>query len=253
MARFVLVHGAFGGAWIWEPLVKRLKTAGHSVTAFDLPGMGDDRTPVSKCTLDSNAERLCKVLAKQLGPSIVVGHSMGGVIATQAAARSPERVAALVFVAAFMPEDGQSVLDLTSFPEGVGDQVQANIVIEGEPPLANMPDAASRHAFYEFCEDDVVTWAIGRQRPQPVAPFATPVSIPAGVLDGIKRYYVLCTLDQAMMPALARRMIGASPCEEVVELDTDHTPQLSRTEELARALERFVMHAAAPAATTAVT
>ena len=242
MARFVLVHGAFGGAWIWGPVIERLKSAGHLVEAFDLPGMGDDQTPVSECTLDANAARLCDVLASRSERAMVVAHSMGGVIATEAAARCPQSIAALVFVAAFMPKHGQSLLDLTKLPEGAGDQVQANIVIEGEPPVAVMPAKASRDALYGCCREEVSAWAIARQRRQPVAPFVTPVSIPPGILNGIKRFCVLCTLDRAMMPALLRRMIAENPCEEVVELDTDHTPQLSMPEELAGALERFAAH-----------
>src|SRR5262245_4530785 len=64
MARFVLVHGAFAGAWIWGSLMDRLKAAGRSVEAFDLPGLGDDRTPASEITLDTCAARLCEVLEK---------------------------------------------------------------------------------------------------------------------------------------------------------------------------------------------
>jgi pimeloyl-ACP methyl ester carboxylesterase len=145
MARFVLVHGAFAGAWIWIPLMDRLKAAGRSVEAFDLPGLGDDHTPTREVTLDSCASRLCEVLARDSERAFVVGNSMGGIIATQGAARCPQRVAALVYVAAFLPRDGQSLLDLTRLPEGAADQVQANITIEGEPPVAIMPAAASRH------------------------------------------------------------------------------------------------------------
>ena len=154
MARFVLVHGAFSGAWIWAPLVDRLRAAGHSVDAFDLPGSGEDNTPISEVTLDACAARLCEVLATRPEPAIVVGHSMGGIIATQGAARCPERVEALVYVAAFLPKDGQSLLELTKLPEGAGDQVQANIVIEGAPPAATMPAAASGQALYGCCTPD---------------------------------------------------------------------------------------------------
>jgi pimeloyl-ACP methyl ester carboxylesterase len=246
MARFVLVHGAFAGAWIWGPLMDRLKAAGHSVEAFDLPGSGDDHTPVSKVTLDACAARLCEVLARSSEPAVLAGNSMGGVIATQGAARSPERVAALVYVAAFIPRDGQSLLDLTKLPEGADDQVQANITIEGEPPVAIMPAKASRHALYGSCTEEIAAWAIARQRPQPVAPFAAPVSIPSGALAGVDRYYVLCTRDRAIPPALQRRMISENACADVVELDTDHTPQLSMPDELARALLRFATHRALP-------
>jgi pimeloyl-ACP methyl ester carboxylesterase len=239
MARFVLVHGAFSGAWIWGPLMDPLKAAGHSVEAFDLPGLGDDHTPPGEVTLESCATRLCDVLASSSEPAIVVANSMGGVIATQGAARCPNRVAALVYVSAFLPRDGQSLLDLTQLPEGEGDQVQANIKIEGDPPVALMPAAASRAALYGSCAEDVAAWAISRQRPQPLAPFATAVSIPHGALEGIKRYYVLCTRDRAIPPPLQRRMIAENVCAEVIELDTDHTPHLSMPKELARVLDQF--------------
>ena len=239
MARFVLVHGAFAGGWIWGPLAKRLTAAGHTVETPDLPGMGADNTPAAGVTLDSCAARVCEALLKSSEPAILAGNSMGGLIATQAAARCPDRVAALVYVAAFAPRDGQSLLDLTRLPEGAGDQVQANITIAGDPPVATMPDAASQGALYGSCADDVAAWAIARHRPQPVAPFATPVSIPTGALEGIPRYCVLCLRDQAIPPALQARMSAEAGCAEVVELDTDHTPQLSRTAELAGALQRF--------------
>jgi len=245
MSRFVLVHGAFSGAWIWGPLVDRLNALGHSADAFDLPGLGNDHTPVREVTLDACAARLCDVLAASVEPAIVVANSMGGIVATQAASRCRERVSALVYVAAFLPKDGQSLLDLTRLPEGAGDQVQAHIVIEGDPPVAVMPVAASPLALYGSCKEDVAAWAIARQRPQPVAPFATPVSIPPGALDSINRYYVLCTRDRAIPVALQRRMIAENPCTDVIELDTDHTPHLSMTNELAGALDRFAKHSSA--------
>jgi len=245
MARFVLVHGAFCGAWIWGPLLERLQTAGHTAVAFDLPGLGEDRTPTSEVTLDSCAARVCDVLATGPEPAIVAGSSMCGVVATQAAARCPQRVAALVYVAAFWPKDGQSLLDLTKLPEGAGDQVQANLLVEGDPPVAVIPAAASRHALYECCTEEVASWATVRQRPQPLAPFVTPVSIPPGALDGINKYYVLCKRDRAIPRALQSRMIAENKCAAVIELDTDHTPQLSMTEELAEALQRFAAHSSA--------
>ena len=53
MARFVLVHGAFGGAWCWEPVVQALERDGHEAIAIDLPGSGADQTPVAEVTLDA--------------------------------------------------------------------------------------------------------------------------------------------------------------------------------------------------------
>src|SRR3954451_23230646 len=98
MARYVLVHGAFGGAWCWEPVEPGLEAAGHRVESFDLPGSGDDETPVADVTLDGYADRICGGLASDPEPAVLVGHSMGGMAVTHAAGRSPEHIAALVYV-----------------------------------------------------------------------------------------------------------------------------------------------------------
>jgi pimeloyl-ACP methyl ester carboxylesterase len=237
--RLVLVHGAFVGAWSWEPLVGPLEAAGHTVETFDLPGSGEDRTPLAEVTLDAYADRVCAVLGERPEPAVLVASSMGGMAATQAAVRCPERVAAIIYVAAFVPQDGQSLIDLTRLPEGEDDQVQANLVVDGDPPVATMPAAAARQAIYGCCDDDLVEWAIGRRGPQAVAPFGEPAAIPEGAFDDIPRSYVLCKRDRAIPPPLQRLMLERAGCSGVVELDTDHVPQLSATAELAEVVDRL--------------
>jgi pimeloyl-ACP methyl ester carboxylesterase len=238
MARFVLVHGAFHGAWCWEPLVAELASRGHAVATLDLPGAGDDPTPVAEVTLDAYAQRICDALAGEAEPVVLAGHSMAGMAITQAAARCPERIARLVYIAAFLPADGQSLVDLTQLPEGAGDMVQENMVVEGEPPVATMPAAAAREAFYGLCPSEQAAWAIERLRPQALAPFVTPVQLgEAAALP--PRAYVIAGQDRAIPTALQRRLVADNPDVESVELDADHSPFLSRPVELADALEGF--------------
>jgi pimeloyl-ACP methyl ester carboxylesterase len=236
MARIVLVHGAFAGAWCWERLAPLLEAAGHVVETLDLPGSGEDQTPVEHVTLDAYADRVCAKLGERDEPAVLVPHSMGGMAATQAAARCPERVAHMVYVAAFLPQDGESLLSLTQLPEGEGDQIQANLVVDGDPPVATLAPAASLDAIYLSCDDSVSTWAISQQRPQPVVPFTEPASLPKGAFDDIPRSYVICTRDRSIPPALQRRMLGAARITDVTEIATDHAPYLSAPEELATAL-----------------
>jgi pimeloyl-ACP methyl ester carboxylesterase len=239
MARLVLVHGAFSGAWCWEPLLGPLREAGHTVETLDLPGSGDDLTAVGEITLERYASRVCDVLAGSDEPAVLVGYSMGGVVVTQAAGLCPERVAALVFVCAFMPSDGQSLLDLTHLPEGAADMIQANLVVEGDPPVAVLPEAAMMEAVYNCCAPEQAAAAAARRRPQPAAPLAEPVEIDESVLASIPRAYVLTTADNAIPPDLQRRMIREHPCRRVVELDADHSPHLSATVELVTALDEL--------------
>jgi pimeloyl-ACP methyl ester carboxylesterase len=239
MARFVLIHGAFMGGWSWGPLVEALEARGHTAEAPDLPGSGSDPTPPQEVTFDAYVDRVTEVLEGSDEPAILVGNSMGGLVATAAAVRSPERVAGVVHAGSFAPQDGQSLMDITHLPEAQGDQVQANLVVEGEPPVATMPDGPAKEALYNLCSDEVAAWAIGQHTPQAAAPLGTPVSIPAGALDEIPLSYVVCTGNKAIMPALQRRMSADVGCESVIELEADHTPQLSATDELADALDRL--------------
>jgi pimeloyl-ACP methyl ester carboxylesterase len=239
MARIVLVHGAFAGAWCWEPVLPGLRAAGHTVQAVDLPGSGEDRTPVADVTLEAYAERVGDTLGEG-APAVLVGHSMGGIVITQAAAQHPERLAALVYVTAFLPGDGQSLLDLTALPEGADDQVQANLVVAGDPPVAMMPAAALRQALFGCCDDAQAGWAAQRMGPQPVLPFTQPVSLGGAGADAfadLARAYVSCTLDRAIPLALQRRMLQDAGCDPVIELATDHSPWISRSDELVAALD----------------
>jgi pimeloyl-ACP methyl ester carboxylesterase len=238
MARFLLVHGAFHGAWCWEPFVAELAGRGHAAVTLDLPGAGDDATPVGEVTLDAYARRICDALAGEPEPVVLVGHSMGGMAITQAAARCPEQIARLVYVAAFLPADGQSLVDLAKLPEGAGDMVQENMVVEGEPPVATMPAAAAREAFYGLCPPEQAAWATERLRPQPLAPFVTPAQLGGGA-STTPRAYVIATQDRAIPTALQRRLVAEHPDVDAVELEADHSPFLSCPAELADALERL--------------
>jgi pimeloyl-ACP methyl ester carboxylesterase len=240
MTRFVLAHGAFSGAWGWEPMDGPLQARGHTLERFDLPGAGDDRTPAAEVTLDAYAERLLAVLGERPEPAVLVGHSMGGIVITHAAARAPERIEGMVYVAAFLPRDGDSLKALTLLPEGAGDQIQANMEVSGVPPMASIPDDVSRHVRYNGCSEEVIAWALARQRSQPLAPFRQEASVPEGALEGIPLHYVRCLRDHALRPALQQLMLEWAGVESVVELDTGHNPQLSMTEELADTLDSFV-------------
>lgn len=239
MARFVLVHGAFGGAWTWEPVVGPLLALGHTVEAIDLPGSGDDPTPVEDVTLERYADAVCAALADGPGRAVLVGYSMGGVVVTQAAGNTPENVAALVFVAAFMPANGQSLVDLTKLPEGAGDMIQANLVVEGDPPVGRLSDEAATLAVYNRTDPEQAAPALARRRPQPLVPLITPVEIDDDTLAAIPRFYVHTLADNSIPPILQQRMMREHPCRAVVELDADHAPQLSATVELVTALDTF--------------
>jgi pimeloyl-ACP methyl ester carboxylesterase len=239
MARFLLVHGAMSGAWVWDRVIPGLEAAGHEACAIDLPGQGADTTPLSEASLYRYADAVCDALGD--GPTLLTGHSMGGMVITQAASQHPDGLAGLVYVAAFLPQPGQSLIDITHYPEAAGDSVQANLVVEGDPPVAEMPAEAAPEALYHCCTPEQVAWALPRRGRQPVIPFTQPFT-PGGdtaAFDALPRAYVTCLQDRAIKPELQRRLFQTAGCDPVIEIDTDHSPWLSRTDDLVAALDRI--------------
>jgi pimeloyl-ACP methyl ester carboxylesterase len=233
--RFVFVHGAFVGGWIWGPLAERLEELGHTTEAPDLPGAGDDPTPVEEVTLGAYADRICDLLDAD-ERSVLVANSMGGMVISEAAARRPDRVQHLVYVAAFLPGDGQSLVDLTSLPEGADDLVQQTVIVLGDPPVGTLPQSTCE-ASNADCSPEVIGWAVSKTGSQPFAPLTEPVSL-NHEFDRIPRTYVLCTADRIVPPGLQRRMVSDGELTDVVELDSGHHPQLSRIDELAHILHQ---------------
>jgi pimeloyl-ACP methyl ester carboxylesterase len=239
MARFVCVHGAFHGAWCWDPLRRELEAAGHSTGAFDLPGSGEDATPLGEVTLEACAERVRVRLAEEAAPVVLVAHSMGGIVVTQALDGWRGPVAAVVHVAAFVPGDGQSLVALKALPEAAGDLVQGNVVVEGDPPVGTMPPAIAREAFYGSCDAERADWALERLGPQALSVFRTPVSLDGGA-EGPRRHYVFTSRDRALPAPLQRRMVHDQHLDgETAELATDHSPFLSAPADLAAVLGRL--------------
>ncbi len=222
MSTYVLVHGAWQGAWSWKKPGWFLRRTAHTVVAPDLPAHGEDTTPIADVTLDSYVARVCEVLDAQSEPVILVGHSSGGVVITQAAERRPDAVSTLVYVAAFLPANGQSLMSLAEQdPESL---LLPNLVTSKDGHSVTIKDDVLEEAFYADCSDTDIAWAKSLLVPEPTAPLSTPVETSADNFGRIRRLYIECLQDRAISPALQRKMYEAQPCDKVISMDTGHAP-----------------------------
>ena len=110
MATYLLVHGAWSGGWVWHKIVPRLRDAGHQVFAPTLTGLGERaHLGHARINLDTHiADILGVVEAEELDQIVLCGHSYGGAVITGVAQAAADRLAALVYVDAFVPESGES-------------------------------------------------------------------------------------------------------------------------------------------------
>jgi pimeloyl-ACP methyl ester carboxylesterase len=236
MSTYVLIHGAWHGGWCWRKVVPLLEAEGHKVLAPDLPGHGDDKTVTATVTLKSYADRICEVARAQAEPVILAGHSMGGVAITQAAEDCPKQIRALVYVCAFLPRNGDSLMIWAT--QDQGSMVNPSTTEQRADGTTVFKPEFSREAFYGNCSDDDVAFARSRLCAQSAEPLGMPVVTTAERWGRIPRHYIECARDRAIALGLQQQMQKGSPCRETFSIDTDHSPFFSAPKKLADVLLR---------------
>jgi pimeloyl-ACP methyl ester carboxylesterase len=233
MSSYVLIHGSWHGAWTWSRVAPHLERAGHEVTAIDLPGCGDDRTPRSQVSLASYADAALSAVRRCGEPPILVGHSMGGATITLAGA-ADVALRAVVYVAAFLPPSGRSVVEVARQDEG---SLVASAIRPSPDGSAFLIDRETAvRALYGDCDPESIAWALARLGPDPSRPGNEPVVYDRAALERRRLFYVECDRDRAISPPAQRRMQSNVRVEAVFALSSDHSPQISHPVELAAVL-----------------
>lgn len=237
----VFVHGAWHGAWCWSALQAGLDVLGVPSFALDLPGHGASTLALGD--LHGDAAHVAATI-DSLGTDVVlVGHSYGGAVITEAAVHT-HRVRHLVYLTAFALDAGESVLGLLrSLPEHEVDLGGAMRPGPAEGTTVLDP-AAAVPALYGRCDPGVAAAAVARLSPQPVATFTQETT--GCPRPRIESTYVVCTDDRAIHPEHQRAM--ATRCDTVLSLDTDHSPFLSAVDDTADLIVDAVRRSAAAGA-----
>ncbi len=226
MTEFVLVPGAWLGAWAWAEVAPALRTAGHGALPLTLGGLAE-RGGESAGQQDHVADIVGAVERLDLRDVVLVGHSYSGIPVGQAAERIGGRLRRVVYVDATVPVDGQSFVD--SWPGGRALVEPALAGHDGRWP----PPAAADYAGQGLDAESVERLVVGGT-PHPGATLTEParLSHPAG---GLPATYVKCLLDGDEPPAPAAEPLAAGRWR-MVRLETGHWPMLSAPAELARVL-----------------
>lgn len=226
----ILVHGAWHGGWCWAALQAELDRRGVPSLAPDLPGHGASPEPLGDLYGDADA---VAALARRLDrPVVLVGHSYGGMVITQAATQATN-ITEFVFIAAFMPAEGDSLMGLL----GGFEQRQVALGLATRPgssdATTSIDPAGATAAFYHLAPPLVAAAAVARLGEQPVAGFVQPVT--GAPWSALPSTYVLCEHDEAVHPD--HQQIMANQASTIVRLDADHSPFLTHITDVADIVE----------------
>ena len=232
MATFLVAHGAWSAGWAWKKMRPLLRERGHELITPTCTGIGE-RAHLANADIGLEthiADMLGVLQFEDLREIILIGHSYGGMVATGVADRAAGRLAQLVYLDAFVPRDGQSLLDLQ--PAEVRARMREAARTAGDgwrvPPNPMPPDTP---------EADLA-WAMPRRVMQPLKTFEQPLRL-AGVLDRVPRTYVYCTRTASGDPfgQFARRAQN-EPGWRCLEIDSSHNPHITAPGVLADLLDK---------------
>jgi pimeloyl-ACP methyl ester carboxylesterase len=240
MTTFVLVHGAGTGGWLWDTEAKILRRRGHTVISPTLVGVGERADEGGQDTdLTAHIDEVVDIVRGQVAPDVViVGFSYGGLVAGGVSEKVPDHVAALIFLDAFVPVDGQSLFD--AMPPEMSEALEAAARATGGgwrlPPIP-LERLGGLGTLGQDVDLEDIRPQLGRRGTQPIATYQEPSRVSNPAAQAIPRVYIASTEhpEGDPMAAVADRMreVGVP----VVELQTGHFPMLTMPVELADTLE----------------
>jgi pimeloyl-ACP methyl ester carboxylesterase len=236
MATFMLVHGGWHGAWCWKKVTPLLRASGHEVFTPTLTGLGE-RSHLAHplIGLETHIRDVVNVLTyEDLSGVILVGHSNGGTLITAVAERVPERLGHLVYLDAFVPDDGQATIELINFPR---EAWEARVRTEGYgwlvPSLQPVPWDDFVRDVWRVSDEADRRWMVERLGPTPFKTFTDPVRRTNPVAAALPRTYIRCLQNHSPafdpFAAAARSSTGW----RYRELATGHEPFVTMPHELA--------------------
>jgi pimeloyl-ACP methyl ester carboxylesterase len=227
---FVLVHGAWLAPWAWEKVTKALIKNGNKVFVIELPGHGSDQTSPSALTLDVYKTKVIDALNKIDGKVILVGHSMAGMVISEVAEDAPDKIERLVYIAAYVPINGQSLLSLA--------MVDAKALLG--PSLIPSEDKLTLDIKHEnivniFCPDsspEIQAILMKNYKPEPAIPFTNPAKLTEANFGKVNKSYIHTVQDHAVGIDLQNQMVSTAGITDVYSLESSHTPFLSMPDKL---------------------
>jgi pimeloyl-ACP methyl ester carboxylesterase len=221
----VLIHGAWHGPWCWDEPRLALHTSGWKTTAPRLPSVPMSATRPT-AGLHDDVAALLDHIDHLTGPVALVAHSSAGMPATQLAALRPDKISQLIYLAAYLPQAGDSLFALHGMP--IPDDVTGMVPVPDDPIAM----------FYADIDPETASAAAARLKPQSLLSWTE--SVDHLDVGPTPTTYLLCKNDQALPTTLQESFAAHTGRAE--RLNSGHSPFLSQPQELAARIEDTLLH-----------
>ena len=233
MGTFVLVHGGGHGGWCWQATAGLLRGMGHDVYTPTLTGFGErshlDTSTVTFATFVTDITNV--LIFEDLRDVVLVGHSMGGVIIPRVAEELPSRLHRVVWLAAVVTADGESLLQAVPQSPWI-----AKAVTIGPDGTADTDPELILDAHIHDGSADERAFVHDRHLPYPPHALTEPGRLSAFLALGLPTAYVIATDDRTIEPHVATRFAARLPDADVRKVPGGHDCMITRAPEVAAVL-----------------
>lgn len=234
---YVIVPGAWSAPYAWQTVKSQLESDGQKVVVVQLPGHGTDNTPFVSLHLDSYRDKVIHVIDSLNTKVILVGHSLAGMVITEVAEKVPARIEKMIYVAAFLPGNGQSLLDLANTdPTSLLGQ---NITSPDNEITLDLPRESITDIFIQDGSAAVKSLVLDNYKTEPGIPFLDTVTITPANFGSVNKYYIHTIKDHAVTYDLQQRMVAAAGLKNIYRLNTSHSPFLASPDSLTILLQKI--------------
>jgi pimeloyl-ACP methyl ester carboxylesterase len=234
MSTYILIPGSWHGAWCWHKVIPLLQKQGHRVITPDLPGHGKDYRDPATVTLKDYTDCVGGILNQLSEPAILVGHSRGGIVLSQTAEYFPQKINTLVYLCAFLIPNRQPMVATALSDKN--SLIGPNLIFNEEKGWHMLKEEAFKDALYGDCSEEDLALAKSLLTPEPNAPIGTPLQLTDENFGRVPKVYIECLNDRGISPAVQKQMYTATPCQQVLSLNSSHSPFLSMPGALAEKL-----------------
>ena len=224
MKTIVLVHGAWSDASAWSKVAPVLTAKGYEVIEVNLPGHGKDNTSFATITLQSYVDAVKNAIGSRKNV-LLVGHSMGGVVISQVAEQIPGQVKELVYLAAFLPRNGESLLSLSQ--QDADSHIGKYLQVDQANGKASLATDGIIDVFAADASKAVADELVANFKADPLAPFATPVALTDANFGSVKKVYIHTLNDHAVSYTLQQAMVKNGNVAREYAIPTSHAPFIS--------------------------
>jgi pimeloyl-ACP methyl ester carboxylesterase len=229
----VLVHGAWSDASSWDAVTPLLKAQGEEVINVNLAGHGKDTTSFAGITFQTYVDQVKAAIGTRTNV-VLVGHSFAGLVISQVVEEVPAQIKELIFLAAALPHDGDSLLSLAK--QDPASHIGKSLTIDQEHGAAIIAKDSVADIFAADAPKQVQEYIAANIKPEPLAPLATPVHLTEKNFGSIKKVYIHTVNDHAISYPAQQYMVKTGKVAKVYTLQSSHTPFISMPDKLAAIL-----------------